>query len=377
MARYEPDGRDGLDRLIATIVELFSTAEQRLTASLALQGRVGLEQGQGPDEALNLAELRRDAEQIARELRDAYPDEVARIADTAAEWGAEAALQEMSALAKVTDLTTTAGLPGSPAAQSMVADLTNALDDVTMRVLRYPDDVYRATIGQTAAAVPLGQATGVQVQQAAWNELLNQRVTGFTDAAGRRWSLASYVEMATRSATRRAFDDAKVAGMRENGVEFVTVVVGSGSCKNCAAWAGRILRVDDGPTGRIEVPSMLDPDETVSVRCAGTLEDAKRAGWRHPNCRCSTAAYVPGTTPVVDATTYDPEAEQARQRLRYLEREVRRSKLQAANALTDADRTAANARVRDLQSKIREHVSATGLQRQRRREQLNLGNRRT
>ena len=37
--------------------------------------------------------------------------------------------------------------------------------------------------------------------QRAWERLLSRGVTGFTDRAGRRWELASYVEMATRAVT--------------------------------------------------------------------------------------------------------------------------------------------------------------------------------
>jgi hypothetical protein len=294
MARWVPDDRDGLDKLIATIVDMFADAELSLIQSLAIQARAGLASGKGPEDALNLTELRRDAIKVVEALSQSYPDEIASIAAAAVESGAGAALQEMSALADVQDLTSAARLPGSPAAQAMTADLTNALDDVTLRVLRYPDDVYRRTIAQNAVKVTLGQATGHQAQQAAWNNLLDQRVTGFRDKAGRNWNMSSYTEMATRSATRRAWDDAHTDTMQENGISLVTIVVGSGSCKNCARWAGKILRTDSGPTGRIEIRSAIG-DNTVTVNVAGNTDDAKSAGWRHPNC-------FPGWVPVESPT---------------------------------------------------------------------------
>jgi hypothetical protein len=309
---------------------------------------------------------------------------LARILDTAAQRGATAALGELSDLVGATDATARAGLgpagaivnptralPGAAAAATIRADLTNALADVTRRVLRYPDDVYRRAIAATSTDVVLGMGTTRTAQQAAWNRLLDGGVTGFTDVRGRRWALSSYVEMATRSATRRAFDDAKVTALQDAGVELVTVVVGYDSCEACARWSGRILRTTPGPTGKLRLQHATE-DREVTVHVAGTLDSAKAAGWRHPNCTCTTVAYLPGLSVVQDATTYDPDAEAARARLRHLEREVRKAKGDAAAAVDDESRRAANAKVRELQAAIREHVDEHGLIRQRHREQPNL-----
>jgi hypothetical protein len=387
MARWVPDARDGLDRLVADLVELFASAERRLTTALAAQARAGIDAGDGPARALRLGELRTEAERVARWLGQTSPEVLERIVATAAREGADAALAELTALVGTTGTETAAAVApgagaavvstdrraaGARAAALIRADLSSAMANVTARVLRFPDDVYRRAVATASTDVVLGLGgTTTSAQQQAWTMLVRQGVTGFTDTAGRRWNLASYVEMATRSATRRAYDDAKVATMRENGVDLVSVVVGNRACEKCARWAGKILRTDDGPTGRIEVQAVTGG--TVTVNVAGTLDEAKAAGWRHPNCRCATVAYLPGLSVVEDVTTYDPEAEAARARLRELEREVRKAKLEAAAAPPDA-RQGANRKVRALQAKIRDHVTETGLIRQRRREQPNLGN---
>jgi len=305
--------------------------------------------------------------------------------ETAQTRGATAAMAELSAVVGTTSTTTAAAvapttslvattvLPGAAAAVAIRADLTSTLDDVTRRVLRFPDDVYRRAVAAFATDVPLGLGTTRTAQLGAWRRLLGQGVTGFVDKAGRRWALSSYVEMATRSATRRAYDDAKVTTMQDNGVSLVSIVVGSGACERCARWSGKILRTDAGPTGRIRVPR-ANGDGEVTVTVAGTLDEAKRQGWRHPNCRCSTVAYLPGLSVITDVTHYDPDAEAARQKLRYLERETRKAKVEAMAAVTPEEQKAANARVRAYQAKIRDHVAETGLIRQRNREQPNLGN---
>lgn len=385
MARWIPDDRDGLDRLIADLVEDYSSAERRLIAAAALELRAGIERGEtSAARALNLGRLTAEAYRIARWLSQTSPEVLDRVMATAQQRGAAAALAELSAVVGTTGVSGAAAVApavsvvapalfaGAGAAALIRADLSNSLEDVRRRVLRFPDDVYRRAIAMTATAVPLGMGTTRTAQQAAWGSLLKQGVTGFVDKAQRRWALSSYVEMATRTATRRAYDDAKVTTMQDNGISLVSIVVGAGSCKACADWAGKILRTDAGPTGRIRMPNLAGSGE-VTVTVAGTLDGAKRHGWRHPNCRCSTVAYLPGLSVITDVTHYDPEAEAARQKLRYLERETRAAKVEASAAVDPAQQKAANARVRAYQAKIRDHVAETGLIRQRHREQPNLG----
>ncbi|GAB2457604.1 phage minor capsid protein [Xylanimonas ulmi] len=383
MAVWIPDGgRDALDLLVRDLVDLFGQAEGRITRAVVAQLRAGLDAGVGPVQALRMGELTAEAQRVARWLSQTSPEVLERILTTAAQQGVDAAVAELSALVGSTGTTSatavagTAGTlvrPGTAAAVVMRADLSNALADVTRRVLRFPDDVYRRAIAAHASDVTLGLGTTGSAQLRAWNSLLGQGVTGFVDVAGRHWNLATYVEMATRSATRRAFDDAKVGAMQANGVDLVSIVVGRGACESCARWAGKVLRTTPGPTGRIRVRHATQ-DREVTVTVAGTLDEAKAAKWRHPNCRCATVAYLPGLSVIEDVTTFDPQAEADRERLRDLERRVRRARTDEATALDDDTRRAARARVRDLQAQIRAHVAETGLMRQRNREKPDLGN---
>lgn len=385
MPQWIPDDRDGLDRLVAELVDLFSTAERRLVQAVATQVRAGIEAGQdAPQRILNLGTLSAEAMRVARWLRQTSPAVLDRVFETAQKRGTAAAVAELSALVGSTtaaapaavipgtSLVATTVLPGASAAVTIRADLTNSLEDVTRRVLRFPQDVYQRAVATFATDVPLGMGTTRTAQNLAWGRLLSQGVNGFVDKAGRRWNLASYVEMATRSATRRAYDDSKVSAMQDNGVNLVSIVVGAGSCERCARWSGKVLRTDAGPTGRLRVPNAAGDGE-VTVTVAATLDEAKRQGWRHPNCRCSTVAYLPGLSVITDVTHYDPEAEADRAKLRYLERETRKAKIAAMAAVSPEDQKAANARVRALQTRIREHVADTGLVRQRNREQIDLG----
>lgn len=377
MPRVVLDDRDALDEAAAALAGMFADAELSLQRALAVQVRAGLEQD--PDDVLRhlrLAQLRDDARAVVDRLLTATPGEVAAVLAAASQGGAAAALAELSVLAGVRDLAAvTAAASGSFAAQALTLDLVSSLDDVTRRILRWPDDVYRqAVAGPTSRLLlGLGQTTRT-ARAAAWQSLIARGVTSFTDRAQRRWSLATYVEMATRTAARRAWGAQHEQTMLDAGMDLVSVVVGSDACQRCAAWAGKILRLTPGPVGRVRVPR-ADGRGDVVVHVAGTLEQARDAGWGHPNDRCRQVAYLPGLSVVEDATTYDPDAEAARERLRALEREVRKAKIDEAAAVTpEQDRRARRHRL-DLQARIRGHVEDTGLNRKRYREQVSLGHR--
>ncbi len=107
----------------------------------------------------------------------------------------------------------------------------------------------------------------------------------------------------------------------------------------------------------------------IRVEVRGSVDEAIRAGLMHPNCRHSLSAYLPGVTRA-PRNTADPEGDAARQKLRRLERETRKAKLEAAGALTPEAKRAAEAKVRELQARIREHVDSSSVFRQRHREQI-------
>lgn len=367
------DDRIAFDRMATDIAGMFGDVELRLTRAAALQLRKGLENGRSAALSVRVGDLRRTAEQLASSLQSAWPDEVQRVMTTAAEYGTAAALQDLSALAGGADITAS-GVPGSLAAQLATADLSSSLTDVTRRILRYPQDIYQRAVGQSVVDSLFGLSTNRQAQAAAWQRMVSSGVTGFVDKAGRRWNLASYTEMATRTAARRAWEGQHLSVIQGNGVDLVSIVVGSGACQKCAQQSGKILRVNGGPIGQIEVQSAIG-DGVVTVGVDGTLDEARAEGWDHPNCRCRPVAYLSGLSVVTGQTTYDPKAEAERTQLRSLERGVRQAKMDQASAMTDRQAARARQTQRDLQARIREHTSTTGLARRREREQIDLGHR--
>lgn len=367
--------RDQLEQLALDLAEMYRAGERQLLGKMAAQVRRGLkEHPEDVVRALSLSELRTAAQDLVAQLSALVPAELERVMERASRLGASAALTEVAAITGAASVAAPAVISNA-ATIALAAGMQSRLDDVHQRILRWPDDVYRRAVGISAAQVPLGTGTTLTAQRAAWQSLTTQGVTGFRDVSGRQWNLGTYVEMATRTATRRAWDVQHTETMAAAGVELCTIVVGNGACKPCSDAGGKIWRLGPGPTGRVKVRSMLE-DKDVTVTIAGTVDDLTSHGWRHPNCRCRKVAYLPGATLVTDVSTYDPQAEADRSRLRALEREVRRHKQDAQLAVSPSAKTHAQERVRELQRQIREHVKETGLARQPHREQINLGHRR-
>ena len=248
----------------------------------------------------------------------------------------------------------------TPAADRIAEGVVEQLAGTHLRILRSTLDAYRQTVAE--AALP-GVAAGVDTRRVAAQRALDrfaqQGVTGFVDAAGRRWQLESYVEMATRTGSGRAMVQGRLDAYRAAGRDLVIVSDAPQECSACRPWEGKVLSLSGQTSGRL--------DRGFSV--AGTVDQATSAGLFHANCRHDLRPYVAGLTERMTHTA-DREGDRARQQQRYLERGVRRWKRVEAVALDDAARARAQARSRAWQARIRGHVDEHGLKRQRQREQV-------
>lgn len=235
-------------------------------------------------------------------------------------------------------------------------DVTDALQAASSRALESTGDIYRQAIDAALAEVRGGlpyssvSLSRIQAAQKALDDLLGKGITGFTDRTGRNWDLASYVEMATRTAVSNAYMDHLTRGLVAGGVDLALVGTHSteGSCPHCLPYQGRLLSLTGATTGP---SSITDVDGTVHRAVVfTTLEDAKRHGLFHPNCRCDLIGWHNGTnlaTAEMYATSPAKSAAEykASQRTRALERRVRAAGRRQQAAITPQARTKAR---RDL-----------------------------
>lgn len=311
--------------------------------------------------AVAMRELQARALQIVSDLRsEDLANRLIRIAATEGEAAASAAIRMTGAGVAST---------ASQAVGMVALSLESRLEILNQRLTRYPQDAYQRIVAMYSPNTLLGVSTSRAQQAAAVQRFLAEGIPGFVDRAGRRWTIGAYAEMAGRTTVNRAFNDAGIWRMSQSGIHLVTVVGGLESCKKCAAWRGKILSTDGTPAGPRLLPHATR-SEAVPVNVAGTVEDARAAGWNHPNCRCRLVAYTPGLTVPQSDTTYDEAAEKERAKQRALEREIRSAKRREAAAMTDTDRAKAAAEVREAQSDMRDFLKRTGRNRSSWREQL-------
>ncbi|MCX5587552.1 phage minor capsid protein [Streptomyces erythrochromogenes] len=254
--------------------------------------------------------------------------------------------------------------------QRLARALTDDFEPVYARILRQPEDVYREVIARASEGVLDGQITRRRAAQRALDDFADRGITGFVDSRGGAWNLHTYVEMAVRTVCGRAAIQAHADRLTAAGHRLVSVSAPGGSCPLCTPWEGKILELA-GPAGKHEVqlPHATDPGRTVTVQVAGSLMEARAAGFQHPNCRHSVSLYLPGVsvppTAPANAHSYDSVQEQRR-----LERQVRRWKRREQTALDDDARTAARRRIRGYQADLRQLTRETGQRRLPEREQI-------
>lgn len=341
--------------LADTLVGLYQDAEQILLERIARALAQGIDGPRWAEEKLLQVQLlqARTVRQVAT-LSGRSAEEVAAAIVKAYNRGAAVAQADVAALL---DGRPGPSLPpGLPAVEALVAETTSNLSTASRGLLRVTDDVFREVIARTAPQVLLATQTRREAAQSALNAFADRGVTGFTDRAGRRWALESYVEMATRTSTMNAAVAGHTDRLLANGQDLVVVSDAPQECKLCRPWEGKVL-------------SLTGLARADGVRAAGTLEQAKADGLFHPGCRHSVSLYLPGVTKTPSRTA-DPEGDRARQQLRYLERQTRAWKRRQAVALDETARVEAGARVRAYQARIREHVASTSAKRQPQRERL-------
>lgn len=239
-------------------------------------------------------------------------------------------------------------------------------------VLRGADDAFREVVSRVLPRMAVGADSRRSATQRALWALLDRGLTGFTDDAGRRWTLSSYVEMAVRTGAQRAAIGAQLNATRAAGSDLVIVNGSNDRCERCRPWHGKVLSISGARSYRVEHPYIDDQWETAEVD--GTVDEATAAGLFHPQCRCSLATYTPGLTRV------PPPAEDngqyaARQRQRAIERQIRAWKSREASSLDADGAKQAKAGVRAAQARMREHLKANpDLRRKSEREQIGAGN---
>ena len=369
---------DQIAEIVRATVGLYREAEQSIVRLLTRYLATGIDTpGWQVERLLALGQLRTALENVLGQLGEQAAEEILAAVAEAYRAGDASVLQELPDDVAVRTAATAAAsvVPRSAAMESLGAALIEDVGRRHANVLRDVLDVYRKVIAEGTAASIAGGLTRREASQLAYARFVDHGVASFVDRAGRRWRLSTYTEMALRTVTQRAAVQGQVDRQRRLGLPFVVVSNVPQECERCRPYEGRVLRIDDGPTGPV-IADNPATGEPVEIEVRATLEQARSSGFQHPNCRHSVRAYLPGLTKLPEQPTADRSGDEARQRQRAIERSIRRWKEREQAALTPAAAAQARAKVQAWQGQMRDHLAANpNLKRLPYREQIGAGNR--
>lgn len=350
----------------ATVARLVSHAETTLIAHIT--ATIAKQLGADAYRVHRLAELATVHAQLAALLEEDFDriiDRTQAVLDMAREAGQGQAIRDLRA----------AGLPAtlpasiSQAVEIIALDTMRHLTRIPAIALRDATDAYQYIVSQHVADTTLGAAGRREATQNALTHFARHGISGFIDRAGRQWRMDTYAEMAVRTGTTHSLIYGWMNTMRVNGEDLIMVSDHYHECPLCSPWENQVLSITGTTTGTVTLPSMVD-DRTVTVRVAGSVDEAKAAGLWHPNCGHSARLYIPGATRRPEAET-NPVVYEASQQQRFHEREIRRYKRELAAAFTQRAKTEAGEAIRAHQKAIREIIAThPELPRKRVREQI-------
>lgn len=291
--------------LAKTVSDLYAQATADLLRIIARATSKGLGRPEWAEQQLaQVLPLRREAQRIVAAMQAASAKEIPRLLQEV--YDAQASPRGGVAVNNRTIV-------------ALAADTINRTNSLGPRVLRSVEDIYRQIIGEVAASGATGVQTRKQATAAALDRFAQAGIGGFTDSAGRNWSLDSYAEMATRTALGRAHLAGTLQKYADDGRSHVVISNSPEECPECRPYEGKVLSLGE------DVP----PPDLGGLQYAGTLSAAIAKGLFHPSCTHRANAFIPGLTEPMEDTE-NPQGYEDRQRQRDLERRVRESKRRVA-----------------------------------------------
>lgn len=246
--------------------------------------------------------------------------------------------------------------------KALIKVVNNDLNTANTSALRMINDQYRQIIHKSAFFVDNGVFTERQATDMAANEIGEKKLTTLAvDEAsknflagglncieykdGRRVNIASYSQMAIRTASLRSQLMGEGDFRASIGRTLVKVTTHGGACKLCTGWQGKVL-VDDVYSGG-------KPDGKHTL-----LSDAMAQGFLHPSCRHGLTTYYPELEED-DEEEIEPvtiEQENLQQQYNYVTRNIKRYKRLEMGSL-DNSNIKKNKTLKERWTKVRKNIS--------------------
>ncbi|HUM43118.1 MAG TPA: hypothetical protein PKI14_09240 [Fervidobacterium sp.] len=127
---------------------------------------------------------------------------------------------------------------------ALIETVQNDFKNANVAVLRRMDDVYRQTIFRAQVHYNTGTVSLEQAIDMATKDFLEKGIDAITYSDGKKVNIASYVEMALRTANHRAYLMGEGKKRQEMGLYLVVVSAHATACELCVPWQGKII-IDD------------------------------------------------------------------------------------------------------------------------------------
>ena len=197
-------------RLALELRGLYEAATNELIRAIAVQVGRGAQDATWQDRKLEaLTLLMHDVDRTIDDLRREVPGAVERaLGYTYRRGGAVASVE-----AEAAGITGSFGfMPDEEALTRLLSEAMRPHEQVILGIRRSVNDAYDQAL-VAAATVLTGTGTRVDAARTALSFLADQGITGFTDRSGRKWDMASYAEMATRTSSGHAAIDRRMTRM--------------------------------------------------------------------------------------------------------------------------------------------------------------------
>lgn len=272
-------------------------------------------------------------------LKKYTPDEIAALRE------AETIIEEAAKLPKATGTDTFFSV-NRKKLKALQKAVKKDMGKAQNAVLRKMDDVYRQTIYKAQVYMGSGATTLDQAIDMATKDFLEQGINCIQYKDGKMVNVASWAEMALRTASHRATMLGEGSKMDEWDMHLVVITAHGNTCELCLPWQGKIL-IDD-------VYSSGKPDGVHTL-----LSTAIDEGLFHPNCRHSRAIYFEGITELPKPPVNDEKAVeryQAEQKQRGIERKIRKYKRLEEGSVDPQNQAKYGAKVQEWQGALRQHL---------------------
>ena len=336
--------------------ELLESMIRNLKKHKAEETELGLEWTQW--QAVQLEELQRFKIEAAKKYGLEFKSMNKKIRETIAEAMMQGASDEevnvLKAIEKGLVLNREQGLSAGffQANQKRLDALMNAVEHdmktAQAAVLRYTNDQYRKIIFQSQVAASSGALTYDKAVDMATSDFLKKGINCITYSNGAVHNIASYADMAVRTASKRAYLMGEGQKRQEWGISTVILNKRFNACPLCMPFEGKVL-IDDVWSGG----SANDGNYPL-------MSSAMAAGLYHPNCKDKHSTYFEGISPKPESRFYEEkpvikERQLIENKLNHAKRQAKSYNRLAKNSLDAENQETYRARATEWRDKVKEY----------------------